>query len=141
MGESERELELVRGDVGVAPALERAREGRGPYAEGGARNTEGAHDGFGGGEDAIAVLPVPLRGVFGDRPPAEVLQLGVFPRIRPGTGLARYSFYTDGKDFISTKFLHKFNERVFQLFAHSNLLHICYPVGVMATELKNVDLH
>lgn len=88
MGESQRELDLVRCDVGVAPALERACDSRGPYAEGGARNTEGAHDGFGGGEDAIAVLPMSLCAVL-ERRPAEVLRLGICPRIRRQRGLAR----------------------------------------------------
>jgi hypothetical protein len=64
MWQSERELDLVRGDVGVAPALERAGDGSGPYAEGGAGNAKGVHDEIGGGEDAIAVLPVPLRGAL-----------------------------------------------------------------------------
>ena len=52
--ESQGELDLVRGDVGVPPAHDGAGNGGGPRAEGSASNTEGAHDGCGCGGDAIA---------------------------------------------------------------------------------------
>jgi hypothetical protein len=69
--ESQGELDLVRGDVGVPPAHDGAGNGGGPRAEGSASNTEGAHDGCGCGGDAIAdAVAVVLEG------DAEVLLLG-----------------------------------------------------------------
>jgi hypothetical protein len=53
----EGELDLVRGDLGVTATLDGAGDGGGPRAEGGTGETEGAHDGWRGGEDAIAGLP------------------------------------------------------------------------------------
>jgi hypothetical protein len=51
------ELDLVGGDLGVTATLDGAGDGSGPRAEGGTGKTEGAHDGWRGGEDAIAGLP------------------------------------------------------------------------------------
>lgn len=51
------ELDLVRGDFGVASALEGSGDGGGPGAESGSGNAEGAHDGRSGGGDAMASLP------------------------------------------------------------------------------------
>jgi hypothetical protein len=65
MRESQGKLDLVGGDVGVAPALEGAGDSGGPYAEGGAGNAKGAHDGIGGGEDAIAVFAGTFARWFG----------------------------------------------------------------------------
>jgi hypothetical protein len=54
---SEGELDLVRGDLGIASTLEGASDGNWPRANGSPGDTEGVHDGWRGGEDAIAGLP------------------------------------------------------------------------------------
>jgi hypothetical protein len=51
--QSQRDLELVRGDLGVASALERAGNGGGARADGSPSDAEGVHGGWSDGEDQL----------------------------------------------------------------------------------------